>query len=141
MVEGDKDCAKMGIIYEITCNSCMEPVNPGDKTKESRGPGGQARKNYVGMTRTSAHWRMQGHLSGQRAKSNSNPLHRHDVEGHQGVPQLYTTRILAVEGKQLPLNILEGLFIEKQRPNTTLNDKNEGGRGGLVRLRAVRGAG
>ena len=116
-------------------------MDPDDTTKESRGPGGQNRKNYVGMTRTSAHWRMQCHLSGQRSKASSNPLHRHDVEGHQGVPQQYTTRILAQEGKQLPLNILEALYIERQRKYTTLNDKNEGGRGGLVRLRAVTGVG
>ena len=98
-------------------------------------------KNYVGKSRTSAHWRMQGHLSGQRSRSNSNPLYRHDVEGHEGIPQEYTARILATEGKQLPLNILEALYIEQQRPNTTLNDKNEAGRGGIVRLRAVRGEG
>ena len=81
---------------------------------------------------------MQGHLSGQRAKSNSNPLHRHDVEAHGGVPQQYECRILARERNQLPLKILEALYIEKQRPLTSLNDKNEAGRGGLIRLRATR---
>ena len=119
----------------------LEPIEPQNKVKESRKPGGQARPNYVGMTRTSAHCRMQGHLSGQRAKSKSNPLHRHDVEGHQGEPQEYTARILASEQKQLPLNILEALYIEKQVAGTTMNDKNEAGRGGIVRLRAVRGEG
>ena len=84
---------------------------------------------------------MQGHLSGQRTKSKSNPLHKHDVEGHQGEPQQYTARILASEQKQLPLNKLEALYIEKQIPDTTLNDKNEAGRGGIIRLRAVRGEG
>ena len=84
------------------------------------------------------HCRMQGHLSGQRAKSKSNPLHRHDVEAHNGIPQLYKCRILARERCQLPLNILEALYIEKQRPLTSLNDKNEAGRGGLVRMRATR---
>ena len=63
------------------------------------------------------------------------------MEEHQGEPQLYTARILASEQKQLPLNILEALYIEKQIPGTTMNDKNEAGRGGIVRLRAVRGEG
>ena len=84
---------------------------------------------------------MQGHLSGQRTKSKSNPLHRHDVEGHQGIPQQYSCRILASEQKQLPLNILEALYIEKQVAGSTLNDKNEYGRGEIIKLRAVRGEG
>ena len=27
MVEPNKDCVKMSAVYEITCDSCMEPVN------------------------------------------------------------------------------------------------------------------
>ena len=141
MVEKGKDCGKMGVIYEVTCNACREPIDPQSQVKESRKPGGQPRPNYVGMTRTSAHCRMQGHLSGQRTKSKSNPLHRHDVEGHQGIPQQYSCRILASEQKQLPLNILEALYIEKQVAGSTLNDKNEYGRGEIIKLRAVRGEG
>ena len=38
----------------------------------------------------------------------------------------------------LPLCILEGLYIEKQLNWVTMNDKNENGRGGLVRLTATR---
>ena len=99
IVEKGKDRGKRGIIYEVTCNACREPIDPQNQVKESRKPGGQPRPNYVGMTRTSAHCRMPGHLSGLRAKSNSNPLHRHDVEGHLGEPQEYTARILASKRK------------------------------------------
>ena len=101
-------------------------------------PGGQHRENYIGMTATSVHWRMQGHLSGQRAKSQNNPLHRHDEMRHQGVPQSYTTRIVRKERTLLPLALTEALFIEKQSPGTSMNAKEERGRGGLVRLRAQR---
>lgn len=130
----------MGAIYEITCNACSETLDL-SKAKETRKPGGQGRPNYIGLTRTSVHCRTQGHLRGQKAKTKSNPLHRHDIEGHGGHPQEYTARIMARERQQLPLNTLEALYIEKQCPGTSLNDKNEAGRGGIVRLRAVRGEG
>ena len=90
------------------------------------------------MTSTSVHWRMQGHLSGQKSKSSNNPLWRHDQEAHGGSHQTYTTRILRRERNLLPLTLVEALFIEKQYPETSLNDKNEAGRGGLVRLTARR---
>ena len=38
----------------------------------------------------------------------------------------------------LPLSIMEALFIEKQANGTSLNDKNEYGRGKLIRIRATR---
>ena len=106
------------------------------KTKDSRQPGAQEGHNYIGMTMSSVHSRMKDHLKGQRAKSNSNPLWRHDHEYHEGEPQRYKTRILSKEQRLLPLSVLEGLYIEAQRSGTS---KNERGRGGLVRLVATRG--
>ena len=47
-------------------------------------------------------------------------------------------RILSREQKFLPLNILKGLYIESQQPLTSLNERNENGRGGLVRIQANR---
>ena len=90
------------------------------------------------MTRTSAHWRMQSHLQGQRSKSGGNPLYRHDCEKHEGEPQSYKTRILTAERNLLPLAIIEALYIEQQHPGTSFNDRMEGGRGSLVRLIATR---
>ena len=90
---------------------------------------------------TSVHNRMCGHLAGQKYKHRSNPLHRHDEAAHGGVPQKYTMRILCKEKSLLPLSISEALYIEKQAQGTSLNEKNEGGRGGLVRMVAVRGQG
>ena len=93
----------------------------------------------MGMTMTSVHCRMKDHLKGQRSKSGSNPLHRHDMDSHQGVPQVYKTRILGKEQRILPLSVLEGLYLEAQKPGTSINEKNERGRGGLIRLVATRG--
>ena len=141
IVEQTKDCGTMGIIYELTCNTCTEPIAGLDVCKESRTPGGQTRPNYVGMTSTSAHCRMSGHLTGQRSKSTNNPLWRHDRDCHGGDSQKYTMRILSREKSLLPLSILESLYIEKQVKGTSINERNEGGRGGLVRMVAVRGQG
>ena len=77
-------------------------------------------------------------LKGQKAKSSANPLWRHDKKMHDGNFQQYTTRIMSKERNLLPLTIKEGLYIEKQVPNTTLNDRNEFGRGALIRLTAER---
>ena len=65
MVDVKEDCTAMGCIYEISCNTCQEPVeeNP-TGTKVSKDPGGQSRPNYVGMTSTSLHCRMLGHQAG-----------------------------------------------------------------------------
>ena len=82
---------------------------------------------------------MLGHKAGQKAKSGSNPLWRHDLDRHQGEHQNYTARILRREQKLLPLCILEAIFIEKQIPKTSMNEKNEWGHGGIVRLSAKKG--
>ena len=105
---------------------------------ESRDPGGQARESYIGMIRTSLHCRMQEHLQKQKSKSSSNPLWRHDRDKHGGEPQRYTTRVIRRERNLLPLSIMEALFIEKQATGSSLNDKNEYGRGKLIRIRATR---
>ena len=48
-VEKGKDCSQQGILYEITCNNCKEPVDSNNvQEKESRKPGCQARYNYLG---------------------------------------------------------------------------------------------
>ena len=135
IVEKHKDCAKTGVIYEITCVSCNQSIQD---TNTSRYPGHCLAPNYVGMTRTSAHWRMVSHLQGQRAKSSSNPLYRHDIERHNGEMQQYKTRILTSEKNLLPLAIIESLYIEQQYPGSSFNDRMEGGRGALVRLIATR---
>ena len=111
IVEQHKDCAKMGVIYEISCVSCNQTMS---EVPVSRSPGSWNMYNYVGMTRISVHWRMIGHLQGQKSRSDSNPLHRHDREIHNGVEQKYVTRILSSERNLLPLCVLEGLYIEKQ---------------------------
>ena len=63
---------------------------------------------------------------------------RYDRDSHGGEHQQYTTRILSKDRSVLPLSILEALYIEKQIPGTSLNERNEFGRGSIVRLSAER---
>ena len=114
----------MQVIYEITCNSCQQNVDT--ESKRSREPGKQEGKNYIGMTMMSSHCRMVSHLSGQRTKSIKNPLWRHDKDAHDGQHQQYTIRIMARDKGVLPFSIVEALWIEKQIPETSLNERNEG---------------
>ena len=111
----------------------------GRRTQTSRQPGGQLGPNYIGMTMTFVHYRMVDHLAGQKARRENNPLHRHDLNDHGGNPQTYKTRILGRERRILPLTILEALYIEGQAKGTSFNDRNEYGRGQIVRLTASRG--
>ena len=63
IVENNKDCTQMGVIYLITYNQCKEPVNLDvEADPMSRDPGQQNRYNYIGMTQTSEHCRMLSHL-------------------------------------------------------------------------------
>ena len=78
------------------------------------------------------------HLKGQKLKISGNPLHRHDMEIHNGEVQTYKTRILTSEKNLLPLVVIESLFIEKQFKGKSMNEREENGRGGLVRLSAAR---
>ena len=94
--------------------------------------------NYVGMTATSVHARMVSHLKNQRSKLQSSPMWRHDRDRHGGEHQEYEARILTRERTLLSLAITEGLYIEAQRPETSLNEKNEMGRGGIIRLTCER---
>ena len=90
------------------------------------------------MTKTSIHNRMKSHISGQKARKSANPLWRHDVDIHDGVHQEYITSIVAKEKKLLRLNCLEALHIEKQPKPLSINSRMEHGRGGVVRISAIR---
>ena len=81
---------------------------------------------------------MLGHLKSQKAKKSGCPLYRHDVDCHNGIPQRYITEIVASESKIVKLNCLEGIMIEKRDSPLLLNERNEQGRGGIVRISANR---
>ena len=84
------------------------------------------------MTRTTLHNRMLSHLKTQ-SKSNSSPLYRHECDSHRGIKQKYVMYKIGSEKKIVRLASLEALEIEKQPGNLLLNERNEHGRGGVVR--------
>ena len=81
---------------------------------------------------------MQSHLKLMNTKSNSNPLHRHNVDGHGGEVQDYICEVIGKEKKIVRLNTREALEIEKLTSVQSMNAKQECGRGGIVRIHATR---
>ena len=74
----------------------------------------------------------------EKSKTSSNPLHRHDCDKHEGNPQSYVTTIVAREKKIVRYCCMEAIQIEKQPTQLSLNARQEGGRGGVVRIAATR---
>ena len=65
-------------------------------------------------------------------------LYRHDVRHYNGERQKYETTIVASEKKILKLSCLEAVHIEKHPDINLMNERNERGRGGVVRITAAR---
>ena len=81
---------------------------------------------------------MSQHLRTRDSQSTACPLYRHDRDHHGGERQSYTTKIVAAESKIVRLYTLEALLIEKQDSAKSMNERNERGRGGVVRITAAR---
>ena len=96
--------------------------------------------NYVGLTRTTVHNRMEQHIKAQQQKLSSSAMYRHDCDVHNGVAQSYSTKIIAKEKRIVRLYCSEALHIERQDRQLSINVKMEGGRtnSGVVRIRATR---
>ena len=122
-----QNCDKAGVIYSIQCNTCEVLVEDDRETS-----------HYIGMTRTTLHNRMLGHLKDQRYKKSKSPLHCHDTLCHGGIPQRYTMKSRGSDKKLLRLSVIEALNIEKHPDELLMNERNEGGRGGIVRITASR---
>ena len=122
------DCSTMGCIYCITCNKCNEELDINIKQVPSS-KGGMKSSHYLGMTMTSAHNRMLAHRQGHVSKKNNNPLHKHDLEAHNGDVQQYSATVVQKEGSLLHLTMREAILLESQLHGTSMNDRYEKGRG------------
>ena len=130
VVSPEYRCDTVGVIYRIECSICITEVLDSRLTD-----------HYIGMTRTSVHNRMNGHLKDQKAKKTSCPLYRHDLDKHEGEPKKIHNeyyRIIGREKTRVRLSCLEAIQIEQQPPALSTNAKIENGRGGIVRISAVR---
>ena len=133
----DGDCWRMGIVYVIRCKSCHQDIDP--EIKESlQKPGGVKSHHYLGMTACSLHNRMIDHRKGHRRKDSGNPLFIHDQECHNGERQEYYSVTAHREILLLNLMMKEAILIEGQQSGTSMNGKQEKGRGKLIRIQAVR---
>ena len=66
------------------------------------------------------------------------PMARHDRDRYNGQKMSYTTKVIKKEKKLLSLCTTEALYIEKFPEKANLNERNEKGKGGLVRIYATR---
>ena len=121
MITSNHRCDQSGCTYRIECIACNNDIEIESKL-------------YIGMTRTTLHNRMLSHLKTQQSKCNKSPLYRHDRDSHNGQKQKYVMYKIGSEKKIVRLACLEALEIEKQPSNLLLNERNERGRGGVVRF-------
>ena len=139
MVAGSTDCSLQDKVYIITCDECLEEVTTGTThthpiiLKPTR-PGGEARLNYVGTTGTSLHAWSLLKLKSIKAKDQSNALANHIRLVHGDIPTTFTMRLMSSHRTVLNIFKTEAVFIEKQVVGSSMNQKREGGRGGLVRI-------
>ena len=127
----------MNTVYLIRCKSCHEKLDPDEKETPQK-PRGIHSSHYIGLTTTSVHNRMIDHREGHRRRDPKNPLHKHDLDKHNGEIQQYVTSIIQSDRGLLHLVFREAILIEGQKAELRLNDKNERGRGELIRLTANR---
>ena len=123
--------------YVIRCKACKDKLDPDEKENPQK-PGGILSSHYIGLTATSVHNRMIDHRRGHLRKDPKNPLHRHDIEKHGGQIQQYETSVIQSDRGLLHLIFREAILIEGQKADLRINDKNEQGRGDLIRLTANR---
>ena len=134
-VDPATDCSQQGRVYILTCNACPEAVEGATSKGRPTEPGGETRKNYVGMTGTSMHARSLAHSASVKYGTLNNAMAKHMCEDHRGQDMGFTMKPMSTHRTVLSRYKTEGVVIEKQASNTSLNSKIEGGRGGLVRLR------
>ena len=137
LAQGDQDCGQMGLVYAIRCNTCKSTLDP--EVKEHPGKtGGIKSPNYIGMTSCSLHNRLLTHRTGHSRGQPGNALVRHDLEAHAGEKQTYSAVIVQKEQGLLTLMMREALLIEGQQHGSSMNGKQEHGRGNVIRIQAVR---
>ena len=136
IVSPKHNCDQQGVIYRIQCKTCDTVID--EDMSLSKKEAMSKKPSYIGLTRTSVHNRMNVHLLGRRYKKNSSPMWRHDRDTHGGNPQEYSCSVVGHERKIVRLFNREALEIERLTDEQKINDREECGRGGLVRITAHR---
>ena len=80
------------------------------------------------------HARGLSHLKDISSKKKSNALWNHILTVHGGVVQRFTMRVMSSHRTTLSRYKMEAVTIEHQFKGSSMNQKTEGGRGGLVRI-------
>ena len=137
IVDRRQDCSRQDVVYIITCNECKERVCQGPDLENTAKPteaGGEVHHNYIGMTGSSMHARAKAHVASMHAGDRNNALARHVQNAHAGIAQSFSMSMCTTHRTVLSRYKSEAIFIEKQLPCTSMNDRIEGGHGGLIRM-------
>ena len=97
------DCAKMGVVYELECQTCNAI--------------------YIGETGRALGVRVSEHLAGKRRGNVGSPLGKHKVEVHNGEEFEVKCKILEYETEIAARKALEAAWIYRKGP--TMNARNE----------------
>jgi hypothetical protein len=158
-VDPKTDCGTMGSCYVLTCNECGEVVPDttttppgatqttlvaGSRRPQRRSnrphkkrPHHEGRPHYIGTSAKSLHARMLGHRRDIRGKQMSNAMAKHNSRQHKDAiePPKCTMKLLSVHLANLGRQVSEGLYLEKQNPGLSLNDRMEWSRSrGIIRI-------
>ena len=124
-------------VYSITCGGCLDSVVTGPNPLQMPKPtdaGGVTRFNYIGMTGTSMHMRGKSHTAAVKRLDKSNALARHVIEKLAGEKQLFCMKMCTSNKTVLNRYKSEAIYNEYQMVGSFLNDRIEGGQGGLIRM-------
>ena len=137
MVNAKTDCSKQNVTYIVTCHGCPNSVTFGPNLKtipNHTEAGGEHRYNFIGMIGTSMHARAKIHAQAITDKNMSNALSKHVQITHGGIDPGFTMDICMSHTTVMNRYKTEAIYIENQMLCTYLNDRLEGGCGGLIRI-------
>ena len=127
----------MCCLYNVVCNTCQDTIDPEIRQEHTK-PGGTKGSHYIGMTSTSLHNMQKDHREAYNGKKANNPLHKHDLDKHGGSKKTYRVIYIIKERGILSLAMGEEIMVERKLFGTSMNDREEKGRGtGLVWIEAV----
>jgi hypothetical protein len=106
-----------------------------NRNKPKKVPQHAKQPHYIGTSARSLHARMSGHSSDIRGKVMSNAMAKHNASKHANMdtPKC-TMTMLSMHHGNVDRQVSEGLHLEKQDPEFSLNDRLEWARARIVRI-------
>ena len=103
-------CGRESVVYMMSCDKCAEA---------------DIKAHYYGESARTGFIHGKEHLHGQKKVAEENPLAKHDIIHHGGMPCSYSMRIVRKHKKALERQIHEATCIQSSKADILLNSKNE----------------